>query len=277
MLENLHIPQSLDGRLWHYARSPVHPVHRHSELEANLVLRGTARYIVDNHRYDLAPGTLLFLFPAQEHVLIDISPDFRMYIVIWRPRLLKAACRTQESKPLLKRRPVFPTIRHLSPADTRALAALHERIAAIPESQSDHLNAALAHVLLASWQIFTATPATGATSIHPAVEQAASLLKADPTRSLTDLADVVALSPARLSRLFHHHAKIPLVRFRQQLLLDRFLTLQSQHPNLKLLTLALRAGFGSYPQFHRVYRQLTGQNPGYPRYNQSEGGSYDDH
>jgi AraC-like DNA-binding protein len=260
MLEHLHIPEHLDGRLWFYSRRPVHPVHRHSELEANLVLRGQARYIVDNHRYDLAPGTLLFLFPAQEHVLIDISADFQMYIAIWRPSLLKSACRTDTTRPLLKRRPAFPTIRQL--AETRTLSALYEQVAKIPETQPDHLNAALAHVLLASWQAFTATPDRGTTRIHPAVEQAATLLKTDPTRSLTDLADAVALSPARLSRLFHHHTGIPLVRFRQQLLLDRFLTLQAQHPNLKLLPLALRAGFGSYPQFHRVFRQFTGQNPG---------------
>jgi AraC-like DNA-binding protein/quercetin dioxygenase-like cupin family protein len=261
MLERLHIPQHLDGRLWFYSRSPIHPVHRHSELEANLVTRGSARYIVDDHRYDLLPGTLLFLFPAQEHVLIDISADFQMYIAVWRPRLLKAACKSSATRPLKKRRPNVPAIRHLSAPDSRSLAALYERINAIPEESSDHLNAALAHVLLASWETFNATTDAAAARIHPAVEQAALLLKSDPTLSLPALADKAALSPARLSRLFHQHTKIPLVRFRQQLLLDRFLQLHADHPQLKLLTLALRAGFGSYPQFHRVFRQLTAQNP----------------
>jgi AraC-like DNA-binding protein len=54
---------------------------------------------------------------------------------------------------------------------------------------------------------------------------------------------------------------VPLVRYRQKLLLERFLTLQEAHPHLTLTALALRAGFGSYPQFHRVFRQFTGESP----------------
>ena len=59
-------------------------MHSHAELEFNLVLRGRAAYVVDDARYDLGRGSSIWLFPAQQHLLINQSPDFEMWIAVFR-------------------------------------------------------------------------------------------------------------------------------------------------------------------------------------------------
>ena len=44
---------------------------------------------------------------------------------------------------------------------------------------------------------------------------------------------------------------------------DRFAQLRADRPNDTLLALALEAGFGSYMQFYRVHKRITGRPP-YP-------------
>ena len=40
--------------------------HRHRELELNLVLQGEAIYLLEDRRYALHPGALVWLFPGAE-------------------------------------------------------------------------------------------------------------------------------------------------------------------------------------------------------------------
>ena len=76
------------------------------------------------------------------------------------------------------------------------------------------------------------------------------------------LARRCGISPQRLSRLFKQQTRVPLVRFRQQQMLERFFQLfQSADRKTTMLDAALSAGFGSYPQFHRVFKQHTGLSP----------------
>ena len=75
------------------------------------------------------------------------------------------------------------------------------------------------------------------------------------------MAQEVGLSRSRLSRLFRRQVGLTLVNYRQQQCLERFLELFSRSPERKLLSLALQAGFGSYPQFHRVFRREMGRSP----------------
>src|SRR5918995_1783331 len=74
MIDDLGVRAGLDGRVVRHTVGDVRPrAHRHAELELNLVVRGTATYLLGERRYALTPGTLTWLFPGQDHVLVDGS------------------------------------------------------------------------------------------------------------------------------------------------------------------------------------------------------------
>jgi AraC-like DNA-binding protein len=95
---------------------------------------------------------------------------------------------------------------------------------------------------------------------HPLVREATQLLVRDPALGFAELARRLGVSRAHLTRTFRRHAKTSIVNCRNELRLAWFLS----HANGKaegLLESALAAGFGSYAQFHRVFRARFGQGP----------------
>ena len=89
--ERLLLPARAGGRVWRYRASHIErKPHRHEELELNLVTAGRAAYLTMGRRYDLTLGTAVWLFPDQDHVLLGESPDFEMWIVVWKPGLCSA-------------------------------------------------------------------------------------------------------------------------------------------------------------------------------------------
>jgi transcriptional regulator GlxA family with amidase domain len=78
---------------------------------------------------------------------------------------------------------------------------------------------------------------------------------------LEALAARVHLSPSWLSRTFAQEVGMTISAYRNHLRFERFQALRRRDGRANLLTLALRAGFGSYAQFHRIHRQLTGHSP----------------
>src|SRR5262245_28783636 len=90
MKEFIPMPPGLDGRIWLHANNGhTHFMHRHDELEVNLVARGTSSYLVDDRRYVLRRNTQIWLFPEQEHLLLDQSPDHEIWILVFRTSMLK--------------------------------------------------------------------------------------------------------------------------------------------------------------------------------------------
>ncbi len=94
------------------------------------------------------------------------------------------------------------------------------------------------------------------------MEQAARLLRDEADcLSVEQLAARVGLSASRLSRLFHQQTGIALVEFRNRQRLQRFLRLYGAGKKSSVLSAAFDAGFGSYPQFYRVFQQQMGCSP----------------
>lgn len=266
MLEKLPVPPAHDGAVWTHAMpAPIHPRHRHAELELNLVLRGTGRYLVEDRTYELQPGALIWLFSGQQHILLDMSPDYRMWIVVFRPRLLKRLCADASRRVLKSAAPTGDFCRQLSDSVRRKLDQQFDDLRT-RQTDTVHLNAGLAAGLLDSWAAFQAAdqPVLSA-DLHPAVQKAARLLQATP--ELADLSAVArqaGLSRTRLSELFKRQTGVALVDFRNRVRLEKFYALSAAAPaaQRKLLPLALEAGFGSYQQFYRVFKQRTGHAPG---------------
>jgi len=235
--------------------------HRHRSVEFNLVLHGTAAYLLAGRRYRLRPGSLVWLFPGQEHILVDRSPHYRDWIGLFDAAALRPACTTPRTRTLLQADPPGHFARCLDGAAAARLEALFGHVARAGDP--DTAVAGLRHAILAAWEAFHAAPQEpAAPAVHPAVAGAARLLRdgvADDSNAA--LAAAVGLGPHHLSRLFRQQMGVGLARFRNEHRLRRFLELHASGAHPTLLDAALAAGFGSYPQFYRVVRELTGRRP----------------
>ncbi len=90
--------------------------------------------------------------------------------------------------------------------------------------------------------------------------QAVALLGDDPSLGGKEIADRLGISLSRLARVFKAEMGMSLVEYRNRLRLDRFGVLLERGRS-NLLEAALDAGFGSYAQFHRVFRALRHATP----------------
>jgi AraC-like DNA-binding protein len=218
-----------------------------------------------NRHYQIRRGDLLWLFPSQEHVLIEQTPDFEMWIVVFRRRLIKRSATDPASVPLQQQSFAGDTCRRLRQPE---IARFEELFAQLADTANEPglLNAGLAYALLHAWKCFDHAREVPARRVHPAVERTARLLLSDENNySLPQLARRTGLSSSRLSRLFKQQTGLSIVDFRNRQRMQRFLTRyeleRDSGRRSTLLNAALDAGFGSYPQFHRVFRQVAGCSP----------------
>jgi AraC-like DNA-binding protein len=265
MLEHLELPAGLDGRVVRHSAGEVRPrPHRHVELELNLVVRGTATYLLGERRYELTPGTLTWLFPGQEHLLVDQSADHVLWWAVFRPGLVDRLAVAPHLAPLRADDPGGEYSRHLGAAGVRRLRVLFEEVSRAEGRDQAVANTGLAHLMTLAWRAFLdSADVVDSVDVHPAVRAAARLLQAEPNAEadLTGLARRVGLSPTHLSRLFAAQIGVPLTRYRNQHRLHRFLSGYGDGSRTTALAAALAAGFGSYAQFYRVFRQETGRTP----------------
>jgi AraC-like DNA-binding protein len=69
------------------------------------------------------------------------------------------------------------------------------------------------------------------------------------------------VSEAYLSRIFHQQVGVPMSRYRNSVRLGRFWEAYRQKKDRNLMEAAYSAGFGSYAQFFRVFREAYGRGP----------------
>jgi AraC-like DNA-binding protein len=264
MRVQLHLPARLEGRVWRYQNPGLkNRRHRHAELELNLVTRGLGTYLLGNRRYQIRRGDLLWLFPAQEHVLMEQSADFEMWIAVFKHRAIKRVTTDPSAKILQEQGPVEECCRRLAHTELARLEELFVDLVGAEEQRPGLLNAGLSYALLSAWRCFEGAADVPVRDVHPAVERAARLIQeGETTLKLEELAQHAGLSPARLSRLFKEQTGFAMVDFRNRQRVERFLDLYGTGQRQTMLDAALEAGFGSYPQFHRVFRAVVGCSPG---------------
>lgn len=260
MLARLRLPAELDGNVWRYANAAnANRRHHHAELELNLVTAGEGTYLLGNRRYSIRRGDLLWLFPAQEHVLVEQSSDFAMWIAVFRRRAVKRFVMDESTCSLLESRFDGDTCRKLSNVEVLRFEDLFVELSSAGDAGL--MNAGLGYALLHAWKCFQHAAAVPARELHPAVERAVALLGDHADYSLEETARKVGLSPSRLSRLFKEQTGSTMVDFRNRLRIEKFQQVYGNGLHHTLLEAALEAGFGSYPQFHRVCRGLLGCSP----------------
>ncbi len=297
MLENLKIARRYDGFLFlcESVRNPPRlRSHHHAELELNLVVRGSITYVVGGCRFTFPSRTLLWLFPAQEHQLVDRSDDAQNYVAVFKPSLIARSCRTASYAGLRRRTSGQDGVLHtrLEPEsfdlvrktmDSLMPGSLDPDVLnreagfglrpgfSFQHGDPDGLNAGLHHLLLLCWRRQRTGKVLGdAVALHPAVRRALALLSEeegeralaqDQSLDLGRLARACGVSGPYLSRTFARQAGVSLSRYRNSVKLSRFWE-HYRGAGQKTLTEAVyAAGFGSYAQFFKVFRQAYGSGP----------------
>jgi AraC-like DNA-binding protein len=289
MLVDLKLGKAYDGLLY-LSDASRHPQnihsHHHDELELNVIVQGSITYVVDGRRFTFFPRTLLWLFPHQEHQLVDRSANAQFYVAVFKPGLVKRSCRSPLNQSL-KRNSLaqdhvlntllnpesFALIRNIM--DSLMLGSLDPDILnreagfgpasnfCFEHRDPDALNAVLGYLLLMCWRSQRMGKATlDPIVLHPVIRRALRRLSEDGKEgSLEELAKACGVSKSYLSRKFHQQIGVPLNRYRNSLRLSRFFQ-QYQQAGRKTITEAVyAAGFGSYAQFYKVFAQAYGQGP----------------
>jgi len=262
--EELILKSEEDGDIWEhkFRGQPFTTIHRHTELEVNLVVSGTASYLLEGTRYELRANSLVWLFPEQNHILVDQSADYLMWIGVFKPELVNRLCVNPANAVLAELNPLGNFCKQLDTTRSYRLGALFKEL---QEGRADtsRYNVGLGYLMLLAWDAFQASNQfVSSTVIHPAVKQAIQVIQhVDASIGVQDLANRVGLSVSRLSHLFKEQTGLSLIEFQNNHCLKRFLELHDDEPSITMLDAALQAGFGSYPQFYRVFKRLTGQNP----------------
>jgi len=245
-------------------RSGLENRHTHAELELHLVTRGRCAFLLDERRLEAQRGTLVWVPPGRQHTVLDPSRDFRRWMLLARPRLVRCVLPADQARTLLGGDGSRDGLsRVLPPQATQALADLFDEASSGGRQHHRIYNAAMAYLLTRAFSAFASTAAVPESStFHPAVSRAIRLLRdASNGHGRAELARACGLSEWHLSKLFREQVGVSLVDFRNRCRLERFLELYGDGSDVKMSAAALDAGFGSYPQFHRVFRARMGRSP----------------
>jgi AraC-like DNA-binding protein len=247
--------------------STWYPTHYHEEFELKLVLWGRASYQMDSTRIELGPGSLLWLAPGQEHTLLGISDQLSMWVASFRLDTVREA--EKSSIRVLDQAGTWGAC-GLPAARVLELSALLAELVHCEDPQlvnprsgrllAQALNAWQEHRFGASLCILPL--GLQPYPLHPAVMRARSLLRAlDADLSLDSLSRRCGLDGPRLSRLFKRQMGLSIVQFRNHFRVQQFIAGFGRGGERNMLQAALDSGFGSYPQFHRAFHQVTGYAP----------------
>lgn len=287
VLQDLKIREIYDGFIF-LAETKRHlpylKTHRHVELELNLVVSGTITYVVYGRRFTFARGTLLWMFPSQEHQLVDRSKDGAYYVAVFKPYLIDRACLGEGYAGLKRKSPAERGVMHkmLEPAAFDVIRQTMDAMMAgsldadvlnreggfgfasnflYDHGDPDALNAGLHYLLIQAWKHSRAGHHVGGSvDLHPSVQKALELLgRLDASGG--PFAARCGMSEAYLSRLFHQQVGVPLSRYRNAVRLARFMELAKSSRAKTILECVYEAGFGSYAQFYKIFTQNYHQGP----------------
>ncbi len=97
-------------------------------------------------------------------------------------------------------------------------------------------------------------------AVSPLVKKVRELLEIDRGLTGEEISAKIGVSPTKLAREFRRDTGQTFVAYRNDLRLEHFFH-QVRPEGANLLEAALAAGFGSYAQFHRVFRGRFGHAP----------------
>jgi AraC-like DNA-binding protein len=235
------------AHVWHHVPETRRPRHFHSEPELNLIAAGTATFGVGDMNVVVAAGDLLWWPPGQDHVLLEASPDFDLFVIGLTPALSARVLGSNGAAAYSGATSVR--------LDPPALARLRSLCAAPLAADSTAVETHLGELWGGAHQLRLAAPGK-----HALTRSALVSLMQAPERPRSEIASKLGGHPTDLSRHFHKDVGLQLNEYRTRLRLLRFIEAASAG-RTNLLLAALDAGFGSYSQCHRVFHETLGCSP----------------
>ena len=234
--------------VWKYSESigGRRPRHFHAEPELNLVVRGSATFGVGRKVITVSPGELVAFPSAQDHVLLDSSPDLYLFAIGLDSNYAARVLPNEPSQPF-----------HVRLAENELRPVLDRAADIVERSDVGQLGAELWQRV--HWLARRANPRS-VHATHVLTRRTLQLLGAGRDLALTDVARNLHASPAEVSRRFHGDMGMTLVRYRMRLKLLNFIQLVDSR-QAELMVAATSAGFGSYSQCHRAFRAELACSP----------------
>ena len=247
------LPTAARAHVWHHVPATRRPRHFHSEPEFNLVTRGSGVFGVGDRTIAVAPGDLLWWSPGQDHVLLEASLDFDLFVIGLTPELSERVLGDRAS----------------AAAGATRVRVAPDRLAQFRELCSAPLPqdpVAVERLVGDFWRQAHGLRATTPEK-HTFTTRALVSLIGRPELRRNDVASAARGYPTEVSRHFHRDIGLTLTEYRTRLRLMRFMEL-ARNGESNLLAAALEAGFGSYSQCHRTFIETLGCGP--RRYFRSE-------
>lgn len=226
-------------------------------LQLTLCLAGTARFQCGSQIQHIRPATIAWSVPSLRFQFVDSSSDYDAWVADVDGSVVERLGIG------MHQRQGAGLARLLTVPSSDRLAAQFGYLASL-DTQGEQFGVGLEYLVLSAWaEQHRATRVDELLDVHPVVERAAQLLREQPEQgSLRELAKACGASASWLSRLFREQLGVSLVGYRNQARIDRFFELYREGRGLNLSDAALGAGFGSYAQFHRVFKDTLGFAPG---------------
>jgi AraC-like DNA-binding protein len=236
------------GQIWRYAPEYRRPRHFHAEPELNLIVAGTGAFGSGADVIRVSAGDLLCWPPGRDHELLEASRDFDLYVVALTPELNERVLADRNAKILA----AAPHVR-LSPESLVELHALcSARLGASEPSRVE------SHVATFWWRAHAARLTLPGR--HGLTSRVLESLLERPELARSERASLVSAYPTEVSRQFRRDVGLAMNQYRTRLRLLHLVQLMDAGGRT-LLAAALEAGFGSYSQCHRTFRQTIGCTP----------------
>ncbi len=237
--------------VWKY--SPVNwgkrPRHFHAEPEFNLIASGHATFGIGETVVTATQGDMLGFPPAQDHVLLDASPDLYLFAIGLEPIFSSDILRSEPDNVL------FPLHLRLAPDDFRALAG---RAAAIVDR--DGVDQPCAELWEQAHWLGRRYTTRAIAAMHVLTRRSLFAVQRETDLDLRSLSAWLKTSDSEISRHFHRDLGITFAHYRTRLRLLRLIRLMDAGGS-SLGSAAQASGFGSYSQCHRVFHAELGCSP----------------
>jgi AraC-like DNA-binding protein len=283
MREKLRISADLNGMVFNFRplfQDFMTQPHQHAELELNLVTSGTAAYYFSDVQYTMRPGSMVWILPNQNHRLSQWSSDFSMDVAVFSrmpedaaySNLLQGGLNDEEFSRVMDHEvtqmmhQIFKSlyVRNKHNGGVETQAPIYARTVygvgdneVYSHQSPDVLNRGLEFLLTYAWEVFLRNgDVSESKKMHPAIYHSIQLIQehAPSAESVRALSKACGLSESRFSKLFKEQMGMSVPAYKNRVKLDHFIHLLKSS-NLTLTEACYAAEFGSYAQFHKVFKE----------------------
>jgi AraC-like DNA-binding protein len=245
--------------------------HQHNEIELNFIERGSVTYLFSGKRYQLTAQRLCLFWAAAPHQTVEVDPQtvfFWMTIpLVW---FLRWNLPSRFTTRVLQGNPIQETDPAAAALDALSFARWHEDwpTGGTGSEAFSQLILLEAHARLLRLAL-SASAADSLKEPHPLDEQAISKVEQmaaiiaqrylEPIQ-IADIAEAVKLHPKYAMQTFKRTFGLSLIDYLTQHRLAHAQRLLVT-TDLKVVDVAMEAGFGSLSRFYAVFMQEHGQTP----------------